>query len=212
MPYQNNIPLAPDQLSRSQGDINGNFQILGAIGGIPGVNNSSGINVAPGAGFNYVFLSNQALIPPVATFGADVALYNATNPAGPAGSGQRELYISKQLNTVGTVQIPSTASILGNSNPGINTNGWTYLPSGIIMKWGIAASVAPRVSVNLNGFGPNFTQIFNAQVTCQSNLNPPTNTTTISPLVNLVAGFTLYIGNTPASGQINNFYWLVIGR
>ena len=83
MPYQNNIPLAADQLSKSQGDINGNFQILGAIGGIPGVNNSSGINTAPGAGFNYLFLTAGNNPPAGSVFANSNALFSSAV----AGSG-----------------------------------------------------------------------------------------------------------------------------
>jgi|SRR5579872_306630 len=133
MPYQNNIPLAPDQLSRSQGDINGNFQILGAIGGIPGINNSSGINTAPGAGFNYLFLNAGNNPPAGSVFANSNAFYSS------AVAGVNELFVNKN-NQAGPVQIPFTKSILSTAVAPVNgLKGWTYLPSGLIMKWGLVA-------------------------------------------------------------------------
>lgn len=133
MPYQNNIPLAPDQLSKSQGDINGNFQILGAIGGIPGVNNSSGINTAPGAGFNYLFLTAGNNPPAGSVFANNNALFSS------AVAGVNELFVNKN-NQAGPVVVPFTKSILSTAvAPANGLPGWTYLPSGIIMKWGIVA-------------------------------------------------------------------------
>ena len=75
MPYQYNKPLATDQLSVSQGDINGNFQALGAIGGNGTGGNSFGLNVAPGTGFNFLYL-NVGASPPLGTaFATHNALY-----------------------------------------------------------------------------------------------------------------------------------------
>ena len=45
------------------------------------------------------------------------------------------------------MSIPFTQSILSTVTPLINSNGWTYLPSGIIMKWGVQASVVPTTTV-----------------------------------------------------------------
>ena len=44
-------------------------------------------------------------------------------------------------------------------NPGVvATNNWTYLPSGLILKFGNAAAAPGGVPVALNGIGPNYTQ------------------------------------------------------
>jgi hypothetical protein len=158
MPYQNNIPLAPDQLSRSQGDINGNFQILGAIGGIPGVNNSAGINTAPGAGFNYLFLNAGGANPPAGSvFANSNALFSSPIAA------VNELFVNKN-NQAGAVQIPFTKSILSTAvAPANGLPGWTYLPSGIIIKWGIIAvpNIAAGGTANFDATVP-FTRFFAA--------------------------------------------------
>lgn len=158
MPYQNNIPLANDQLSKSQGDINGNFQILGAIGGIPGINNSSGINTAPGAGFNYLYLSVGNNPPAGSVFANNNALYSS------AVAGVNELFVNKN-NLAGAVQIPFTKSILSNTAPVPGLKGWTYLPSGIIMKWGVIA-VPNVIGGGTQAFDTTvpFTNIFSSTV------------------------------------------------
>lgn len=49
-----------------------------------------------------------------------------------------ESFIHKQVAGVAqSVDIPFTASVLSNdAAPGFASDGWTYLPSGILMKWG----------------------------------------------------------------------------
>lgn len=72
-------------------------------------------------------------------FGAtEIGIYNNN------ASGAQELYVKK----AGGTGYPFTAG-------GLATDGWTRLPSGILMKWG--SIVATPADVNLNGVaGPNF--------------------------------------------------------
>lgn len=131
MAYLNNIPQSTDQLSLSQGQILGNFVALGALA--PALNSTSGLN--------WVQLPNQAANPPTGSaFAAtDIGLYSFNN----ATSTKNELYINK-TNASGTVRIPSTASILGSvASPAVGSDGYTYLPSGIIIQWGTGTSSNP---------------------------------------------------------------------
>jgi hypothetical protein len=132
MAYQYNIPLATDQLSKSQGDIQGNFNALGAIAGNAGGAASFSLNGT--MGFNFLYLASQmGSIPPITFPAGNVALYSATNPT----TTLNELYINK-TNQATVVQIPATASVLSiTSAPAANSSGWSYLPSGILMKWGV---------------------------------------------------------------------------
>ena len=125
-----NIPQSTDQLSVSQGNILQNFTILGAIAGNT---NASSASINATSGFNWIYLPPQGSTPPLgsAFTAGNIGIYSSANVT----STQNELYISKQ-NQATTVQIPVTASILSvNSNPGSQSAGWTYLPSGIIMQW-----------------------------------------------------------------------------
>ena len=105
---------------------------------------------------------------------------------------------SQQSNAV-------TASVLSYSTPALNGAGWTSLPSGIVMKWGVGSvtsGVNPGNTFTLpvSGNIPAFTQVYNCQIT-------PLNTTAIVSLVSvqttlIVATATVY----PAP-----FFYLIIG-
>lgn len=131
MPYNPNIPGATDLLSTSQPQIQGNFQILQNIFDINHVDYNAG-----GDAGKHIYvelpIAGGNPIPPIAFPAAEIAVYAATN----ATTTKNELYVNK-TNQATVVQVPMTASILStNSNPGLNVTGWTYLPSGILLKWG----------------------------------------------------------------------------
>ena len=170
MAFLPNIPLSTDQQSISQANILNNFMLLGAIAGN---SNASSASLNGTSGFNWIYLpptSPNGGPPTGSSFttgniGVYSSLYSTTS--------QNELYISKQ-NQATTVQIPLSASILSsNSAPGAG-NGWSYLPSGMI----IASGSSTGTSSGLVTFtpiltsGPTFTQILNV-IVC-----PYNNTTT----------------------------------
>lgn len=162
MPYLYNIPAPTDQLSISQGQIQGNFNALGAIAGN---GNPSSNSLNAGSGFNWINLPGQAANPPAgASFPAgNIGLYAGPN----ATTGQNELYINK-TNELTVTQIPATASILSiTSAPASGSNGWSYLPSGLIMQWGTVVGPFPAVGVwytrNFNFTFPNQTLMVTLQ-------------------------------------------------
>lgn len=130
MAYNSAIPQANNKLSQSQNDLLNNFTALGAIAGVSGVPNSASLNNT--AGFNFVYLPPQGATPPVGSaFGNNIGLYSFNN----ATTTKNELYVHKQQNAT-TTEVPMTASTLSNSTPVGLTQGYTYLPSGIILAWG----------------------------------------------------------------------------
>lgn len=161
MAYSPNIPNATDLLSQSQPDIKANFQAIDTTFNLNHVDFN-----ASGAG-KHKFLS-MPVQSPAPTFDAgDVGLYSFLSPV----TAQNELYINK-LNQVTVTQIPATASILSvTSAPSNGASGWTYLPSGILMKWGTATVtstlgtpnqvVTYPVAANI----PAFNQVFSVQIT-----------------------------------------------
>lgn len=150
MAYLSNIPLSTDTLSVSQANILGNFQFLGAIAGISGTPVTNSINSA--GGFNWLYLTVQAIPPAGSTFPAgSVDLYSAQNPAAPVGTGKNELYINKTNSFGAIVQVPITAGVLDPLN-----DGWSYLGSGAILKWGQRAAMA-TIPVTMAGPMPTNT-------------------------------------------------------
>lgn len=160
MPFLPNIPQPNDQLSVSQGNLLNNNQILGAIAGNVNANSAS-INAA--SGFNFVFLPAQGVNPPAGTaFGADVGIYAFQN----ATTGKSEFYVHKQLQA-GTAEIPMTASAMSNNAFAACDNGWSYLPSGLLVKWGavVANAAAVAITPTVTSGGPNFQRVFRVFVT-----------------------------------------------
>ncbi len=144
MSYNQNIPQPTDQLKNSQPQILANFAALNPFGN------------------GYADFPLQGATP---TFGVgDTGLYTINN----ANTTQNEMYIHKASN--GTfVNVPMTASKMSNNAAAACTSGWSYLPSGLLVKWGYS------FVVNTNGFqtvttgatsgGPDFTQPFTAFIT-----------------------------------------------
>ena len=150
------IPQPTDQLSISQGNILNNFTLLGAIAGNANPSSSS-INAT--SGFNWLYLPPQGSTPPAgASFTAgNLGLYSASNPT----TSQNELYINK-TNQATVVQIPATASVLSiTSAPASNTGGWSYLPSGLLIKFGNGTANGNTAFTfgALNPGSPTFTQV-----------------------------------------------------
>lgn len=166
MPFLPLIPDANDIPSISQGNILNNFSILGAIAGNANPASAS-INVT--SGFNWIYLPSNGSQPPAgSSFPAgSVALYGSTKTY-PGPISTQEIYVNK-TNQATIVQIPITGSILSyTSSPGTSSNGWTYLPSGLLLMWGIANTgntAAGSYLISLTAGYPAFSQIFNCQLT-----------------------------------------------
>jgi hypothetical protein len=126
MAYTPNIPAATDLFSASQPQIQGNFNAILASFDVNHVDFNAGTDNG-----KHKFIS-MPVQSPAPTFAAgEVGMYSFLNPT----TGKNELYINK-TNQITVTQIPATASILSViSAPAILSAGWTYLPSGILLKW-----------------------------------------------------------------------------
>lgn len=131
MAWQPNIPLATDQLSQSQMDIQGNFQALDPV--------FNGIN-------NFLLLPVQGAAP--STSATQVALYSKTGI-----STNQELFFRRVSDGV---QIDCTGSLQ-------SSNGWSRLPSGILLKWGSATvnrNALTTVTYPTGGAIPAFSTVY----------------------------------------------------
>lgn len=208
MPYQQNIPQPTDLLSKSQGDLLNNFQSINTLVNV----NHVTFDTADQGKHKWVTFPVQGAIPPAGAgfLAGEIGLYNATN----ATTTVNELYINK-TNTVPTViQVPMTASILStNAAPGNQTDGWSYLPSGLIIKWGSATNLGNTsflfpVAATI----PVFTRCLTVQLTTQSGLAGDVNT--FVRLQNMTAvGFTYYAGQRTVLGvpAVCSLQYLAIG-
>lgn len=207
MAFLPNIPQPTDQLSISQGNILNNFTILGAIAGNANPSSTS-LNLT--SGFNWLYLPPQGAIPPAgAAFTAgNIGMYSALN----AATGFNELYINKTIAGPTVVQIPATA--FRNNNVGA-TNGWTYLPSGLLIAWGTATIGATGLlTVNyaaaLTNF-PGFSTFWTCPQLTRIRLAAPA---TVANFVVVQAfgqtSFTAMTSTQPIAGTAS-IAWMVIG-
>jgi hypothetical protein len=113
---------------------------------------SGGLGTMLNPNQGYIQFPNQGAAP---TFtGSQPGLYGYT----PLLTGVEELYVAKNIIGPAFSQIPMTASSLSNLAPVLAQAGWTYLPSGILIKW--------------NGGGPYATGL-NQAVTIPSSASVP---------------------------------------
>lgn len=117
MPYNNAIPQPTDQLSQSQVDILGNFSTLYTYLNVNHADFGSGND---GKHIYVEFVNQTAGPPPIAFPAGEIALYSFLNPT----TTINQLYLN---NSTGN-QIPIDAASL-------MANGYSYIPSGLIIKW-----------------------------------------------------------------------------
>lgn len=133
--YNANIPQPTDEISQSQADLLGNFMQLNTYVAVDHV----ALNATNQGMHNQSSYVTQASAP---IFGTDalgniLGIYNIINSV----TLVNELYVHKTSEAT-TAEIPFTASILSNvSAPLTDSGGWSYLPSGIVLKFGSATGL-----------------------------------------------------------------------
>lgn len=191
MAYQNSIPQPTDLLKNSQADILGNFAALTSFGN------------------GYADLALQTIQPPTLPIANvnDNVLYSYTNPV----TTTNELYVQKMIwNGVASVptQVAMTASSLSNTS---GLNGWSYLPSGLLIKWGLVpmTTATLSVTVGVTSGGPNFNQVFTIYVTPHDTSANTNFTAGVGPFTSNPGGnFSAYSNNFSATTYIS---YLVMG-
>ncbi len=191
MPYQNNIPKSTDQLSQSQSDILNNFATLDTWVNV----DHGGLNAAAGLqGTHFkVSMPVQGAAPVFPTPGTTTGFF--TINSGALITNKSETYVHKQRQGVANgVDIPMTASILSNNAGPGSIAGWTYLPSGILLKWGTASGITAaggNINVNTGGdLGPNFNAILNVQCTPANLIGATVFVTWAGPNINIRSSVT----------------------
>lgn len=197
--YFPTIPAATDQISNSQPQIQNNF---GSIMSLIDVNH--GDFASPVAGqHNFVQMPNQNPTRPTSNIG-DVGLYNFP------GTGGNQIWVrTPTANEANDIPMTQGSKALP---------GYSYLPSGIILQWGIntGSSVALN-SVTYPFTFPNRTLAIQVTPAVSSATDPDSAMTVIAAggMAPTTTGFNLMINRrTSSSGQpqpSSQFYWLAIG-
>lgn len=190
MSYNPNIPQPGDLLVNSQSDILGNFTALSSFGA------------------GYCDLPVQANQPPTlpVSSATDSALYCFVNPT----TTVNELYIQKQVYG-GQAQIAMTAASMSTITNSGCVNGWSYLPSGLLIKWGQVAMDAATLALTptVTSGGPNFNYVFQVMLTgydSSANVNFTVGQRTVPN--NTSGNFTAYANNYSSTTSVT---YLVIG-
>ena len=176
----NNVPLTGQTLNQTRNPINQNFSVIDTAFSVDHVpyNEPSGNQ----GQHNKVTFPVQS---PAPNFPAgDLGLFNATFPP----TSVNELFVRKDSGTA----YPMTSS--NNSS----VNGWTYLPSGLLLQWGVSTVTTFTVV-----FDRPFASVYNAQIAIFDPTGTTGNTSVITALSN-----TQISAKSTFNGQK---YWMVIG-
>lgn len=221
--YTPNVPQANQTISSTQPQINNNFLQ------IPVWTNVDHVGISGAGGdegkHNKVSFVNQVATTPTFTPSivpsglGTLGLYAKDYTVNGTTTTQLFANIVRKDATFTSSQIPFTASLLSRiQTPTSTSDGWTYLPSGILLKWGTSI-------INLNNFkykpvntnsgnnGPNFTQILNVQLTLKTSSRSVSYNNVIAVTDITAAGFEIVRmdnGEDDKSTTVNA-YWLCIG-
>lgn len=201
MAYNPNIPQPSNQLSQSQSDMLQNFTALQTLIDVNHVDFSDGDDQGK---HKWVTFPLQESAP---SFNAgEVGLYNLNF----ATTSTNELFLNSQNGT----NIPTTASTLStNAAPAQNSGGWTYLPSGLILKFGSFTGNSGLSTVTLSGATiPVYTQILSVIVCAYSTATTDQNfAVRLGPILSNTQ-FQVYISARTTTGSATGgFQFLAIG-
>lgn len=192
MVYTANIPLSTDNPSQSQGQIQGNFNSINTA-----FNLNHGHFDVVGEEGKHLFMQMPVQASAPTTLVNEGALYTRTSTL----TGVTELVYGRQSNGD---QIEFTGSLNA-------ANGWTRLPSGILLKWGTSSANGIQVlNYPVGATIPVFVNVFQAFVTTLDSSVTP-NTFAYLNAFNGV-GITVHGTNrTTLSNTIATYTYLVIG-
>lgn len=157
MSYNQNIPVATDDLSVSQPQIQANFL---AIFNAFNLNHGSFNDVTNQGKHVFVEMPNQNAAPPT-TIANETGLYTNSSTY----TNQPELFFIKQNGTTAPSPL-NTANGYEITSSNYTSPGWTRLPSGILLKWGTFSGTTPYTLVfDVSATNPQFANCYNVQLT-----------------------------------------------
>lgn len=197
-PWNGNIPQPTDQLNNSQPALLQNFQ---AIEQLVSVNHFDFNTANVGKHTQVTLPENLAPTPTV----IDTAnIYSQLSPL----TMHTELYWQRENNPPD----PTAAQIIQWTGGLSANNGWTYLPSGMLVKWGSATTNAVPYTVifpmagNIPGFATAVFIAAGANYATNSGITVSTIPGTLTPLQFQVR--TIDVNNTDVD---SSFWWIAIG-
>lgn len=186
MSYTSNVPQANQLISQSQSIINANFAALAPFGN------------------GYAEFSEQLSVPSFGAANSGLYLYSSLVTS------TTELYVLSPRPAAAWENVPMTSSCMSNTATASCVNGWSYLPSGLLIKWGTTAAAASPVSITptVTSGGPNFTKVFTVYVTGYDTALANFTCGQATAANDTSGNFDAYCANPSATTSIK---WLVLG-
>lgn len=193
--YSTSVPQASQTISSTQAPIESNFQAISALINANHVGFYDSTNFGKHTFTTFPFQGSDP-----ATTSTEMAMYAKATGTPNAG----EIFARYPNN--GTV-IQITGSSTGTA--GASSNGWSYLPGNILMKWGQATGIIGGANTIVfptsGGIPPFTTSIFIVEYTPNSTYTITTPFGYISS--NTITQFVLTVPNTMSS----TISWLALG-
>jgi len=191
----NNVPLTGQTLGVTRVPINQNFSVIGSTFEVDHV----GYNLTNQGKHNKVTMPVQSPAP--VTAAGEVALFSQTS------SLTNVPEIAWRRQSSGSV-VEFTGGLLASS-------GWTYLPSGILLKWGhTSATGLTTVTFPVGANIPAFTNIFSMQVTtAYVNTSDGDGFVRLNNFLAPYTQFSVFASRRTSTGSFGpvNFQYLAIG-
>lgn len=191
----NNVPLTGQTLGVTRVPINQNFSVIDAAFLV----DHAPYNITGQGKHNKVTMPVQSAAP--VTVGGEVALYSRTSSL----TNVPEMAWIRQSS--GAI-VEFTSGLLASS-------GWTYLPSGVLLKWGhTSATGLTTISFPTGANIPAFTNIFSMQVTtAYVNASDGDGFVRLNNFLAPYTQFSVFASRRTSTGSFGpvNFQYLAIG-
>ena len=220
--YTPNVPLGTQSVSETQPTINNNFQAISELININHVNFQSVSSSTDFGKHKFIQMPEQSTTPLTGVF--ETAIY--ANPYVATYDGTLLTSKTQTFFQPASSSTPSPGTAKSNNVIGSlvdwQTPGWTFLPSGDLMKWGYVTVPAPMVPLGTNRFvtfsGPAFTRIYNIQLTIVKAVSVGGSVPFIKVWVVADGSFAdptvskfYYSTNISSAGADSTFYYFVMG-
>jgi len=193
MPYSDQIPQPTDVLRNSQNDLLNNFQSI-----LPAFElNHITFNDAGAGKHKFITMPEQSAAP--ATGANELGMYSKESTL----TGASELFIRRESSGD---EIEATGADLG-------VIGWSYLPSGLLIKWGVDTCTGDDTFIIPSGASvPDFTTILSIQLTVANGLTTDLDHAIRATSSTLPDTIRVYASNRTTTGPATvEFEYLLIG-
>lgn len=194
MSFNPNVPTGLVNLDVDYANVQNNFSSSNTSFGVNHVPFSVALNNGK---HKFVEMPNGIL--PVGLAAGESTLYSKSV------SGASQLFFTRDNSGI-------EIQLTGPTTPVANTNGYTFLPGGILMQWGIVNSPTSTGTVTFATANIAFpTSCFNVQCTLIAKSGGTSTSNTVAPITGTVTNTGFGYSYTATSSYVA-FYWVALGK